>query len=1597
MAKRKTRDDDDLPSRTVEWNEVNKTPPQNVEIAMQSMRSCSAVERQHRNGRNGPKRLAKVRPETITVAIFCALPEESVAIKYSLDERYECDFISLGPKQYIYSFGRIGAHNIIIARPTQVGLVSAALCAATVNQQFSNVRFALMVGIGAGIPCFPRRDIRLGDVAVSVPQNDHPGVLQYDFGKFEQDDKFVPKGVLNKPPIVLINADSSLLEDEMMDESPLQDILGDITTQRGYARPKSGDILFDFTFRHMNKGEDCSTCETSSSMFVSRPDREKNCGPVVHRGLILSGNGVVKNPEDRDRLQRGRKEAICFEMEAAGIMDEIPCLVIRGICDYADTHKQDGWHNYAAAVAAAYCKAILLKIDGQDVEETSTMRKTMQKLQKTISQMDSRISYLKNDANEAREATKQRAILNWLTPVDYTLRQNDNIKRREVGTGQWLLDSDEFQDWLEKDNQTLFCPGIPGAGKTILTSTVVNDLTARFQGDSNVCVAYFYYDFRRQEEQTAEDLLASLLRQLCQGKPSLPDSMRALHNQHEEKRTRPRLDEISRVLHTVANTYSRVFIIIDALDECQESNCCLTRIFDLQAKCRLNLFATSRDVPNITKYFVGHISLKISARNEDVKKYITSCMSRLPSFVIDHLELQTKIKTSISKSVRGMFLLAKLHMDSLINQPTPGDIKQALQNLPQGYNETYQEAMKRIEAQGGRCAELAKGILCWVSHAKRELLIGELQHALAVMPTHRSLNKDFIPTTETIGSICAGLVTIDVQSDLVRLVHHTAQEYFEETRFIWFSNPQDKIARTCVTYLSFDAFEGGLCHTDEDFKQRLQEYPFYDYAARYWGHHGRGVSENIVESFLTLLDSEGKVSASSQVIMPDGDDYCFLDCRFHTPQMTGVHLAAYFGIETLLLRLIDNGHDLSAKESHGWTPLWLAAKEGYLDITRTLLDKGAEADPQDWEKRTPLWLAAKRNHEEVTRLLLENGANPNARPMGIFDDGQTPIWFAVKNGHTRMVKLLQEYGADINLQDIHGQTPLWLAVETGDLELFKLLSNDGTNLNIKDRHEDTMLLLATKNGDEELVNLLLESGADPNLKNFHACTSLWLATQTGDDRLVRLLLEKGASPHLADSHGRTPLLLAIERRDRKIVTLLLEHRADPTIKDSQGRTPMWSAVDQGDEIIVRLLLEQSPDLVWNLEEAHKKRLLTLAISKKYKEIVRLLLENGANTTIEDLRGPMLLRPWPSDMVTIASDVVFLLEIGISLRLEENDSEKVTKPLDRQRMHVTITKEMVISIVKFCNKGLVFSLFECFQITEKLVILITTHFDDQTITLFLDRLDRRGEHIQITKMVVRAVTKVFFRGNKKMVLLLNRRGEGVKVTEEAAVEIIHACDSQVVTLLLNKQRTEFPITEEIVMAVYQHFGKTMVAQLLDQRRNEVKITEPLLQAAAGSWNAMEIVILFFNQRGDEVKVTEKVLQAAAGNSHIYAEGILGFLLDRKGDEVQITEQVLVAAATNDQFGEELVKLLLERSGDVSIITEQVLVAAATNLCCGKDMIKCFLDRSGKEVVITEQVIEAAAMNFCGGKDIIELLLNHLGDESCITEEWEQLTLLSRQGF
>jgi ankyrin repeat protein len=780
--------------------------------------------------------------------------------------------------------------------------------------------------------------------------------------------------------------------------------------------------------------------------------------------------------------------------------------------------------------------------------------------------------------------------------------------------------------WLDTEKQTLFCPGIPGAGKTILTAIVVDNLATRFAGNLAIGIAYIYYNFRRQDEQKAEELLASLLKQLTQGRSSLPDSVKSLHDKHKDKRTRPSLAEISKALQSVAAMYSRVFIVVDALDECQASNGCRARflleIFNLQAKCQASLFATSRFIPEITEKFEGSIALEIRATEQDVRRYVDGHISHLASFVGRNLDLQEEIKTEIVKAVDGMymapsiliceiythfarFLLAQLHLDSLKGKRSPKAISIALTKLPTGseaYDYAYKDAMERIEGQLSGEEELAKQALLWITCAKRPLTTSELEHALAVEIGQSQLDEQNLCQVEDIVSVCAGLVTIDEESGIIRLVHYTTQEYFERTQNNWFPNGEADITIICITYLLFRIFENGCCQTDAEFEERLQTNKLFDYAAHNWGHHARKAS-TLCHEVMDLLECKAKVEASIQALIAVKKYLRHSNYSQEVPkQMTGLHLAAYFGVQEATNSLLEHEHvhTLDLRDNYGRTPLSWAAENGREAVVKLLLEKGAELEVKDSYGQTPLSCATMHGQEAIVKLLLEKGAELEAKDIY----SQTPLLCAAMFGQEAIVKLLLEKGAELEAKDSYGQTPLLCATIHGQEAIVKLLLEKGAELEAKDSYSQTPLLCAAMHGQEAIVKLLLEKGAELEAKDSYSQTPLLCAVIRGREAVVKLLLKEGAELELRGSYSRTPLLCAAMFGQEAMVKLLLEEGAELEAKDSYSQTPLLCAALFGQEAIVKLLLEEGAEL--EAKDNNSRTPLSWARRNNHENIIKLL-------------------------------------------------------------------------------------------------------------------------------------------------------------------------------------------------------------------------------------------------------------------------------------------------------------------------------------------------------------------------------------------------------
>jgi nucleoside phosphorylase len=319
--------------------------------------------------------------EDYTVGWVCALPIERAAAQMMLDEKHE-DFPQDANESNLYTVGRICDHNVVIAclPAGQTGTNSAAAVAVQMKSKFTSIQFGLMVGIGGGVPS-AESDVRLGDVVVSQPHMGHSGVVQYDFGKTTPSG-FVQTGSLNAPPTILLNGLAKLQANYLIARNSLSQYLSKLSHLPDFARDSAGlDVLYDSSYDHIG-GSACKDC--NKDRLVERSLRGSP-EVVVHYGTIASGNQVMRDGTTRDRLSSELGGVLCFEMEAAGLMNSFPCLVIRGICDYADSHKNKKWQPYAAATAAACAKEVLSVIPAAEVAATRPVDRTIMSVRITIS------------------------------------------------------------------------------------------------------------------------------------------------------------------------------------------------------------------------------------------------------------------------------------------------------------------------------------------------------------------------------------------------------------------------------------------------------------------------------------------------------------------------------------------------------------------------------------------------------------------------------------------------------------------------------------------------------------------------------------------------------------------------------------------------------------------------------------------------------------------------------------------------------------------------------------------------------------------------------------------------------------------------------------------------------------------------------------------------------------------------------------------------------------------------------------------------------------------------------------------------------------
>ncbi|KAH0493756.1 hypothetical protein TgHK011_000407 [Trichoderma gracile] len=1202
-------------------------------------------------------------PEDYAVGWICAISTEYVAAQSLLDEKHGTPSSVARHDNNDYTLGRIGEHNVVIAvlPDGEYGIASAASVARDMLHSFPNVRIGLMVGIGGGAPSLSH-DIRLGDVVVSAPRDGMGGVFQYDFGKTIQNQSFQTTGFLNQPPMVLRTAMAGLRSQYESEGHQLDATIRDALDKRPrlrkkYSRPaQTSDTLYQSNIVHpMDSMGTCNiVCGDDIWKLVSRHTREEDeDNPAIHYGLIASANQLMKDAVMRDTLA-AEMGVLCFEMEAAGLMNQFPCLVIRGVCDYSDSHKNKEWQGYAAMTAAAYAKDLLCRIPPNKVEAE-------QKIKDALSHVISKIDYMKSEWDRKEDLE----ILDWVTPLNYGPQHSDFFNRRQPGTGQWLLDSAEYKSWLTESNKTLFCAGIPGSGKTILTAIVVED-----------------------HEQGIEDLIASLVKQLSRQRPCLPDVIKELHDRHKEEKTRPSVDDLVGVLRSVAALYSRVVIAIDALDECvvfDRSRLRLLRyISSLRTHAQVGLFATSRHIPDVEKAFEGSLRREVLASEEDLHRYLEAHMEQLPGFLSDMDDLKQEIEKDLIQAAQGMFLLVHLSLESLKGTTSKPEVKATLKRLRSRKHEgtgqdglqaaleqAYDEAMDRIDRQSPDQQRLGRNALEWITCAKRPLSQLELQHALAVEPGDTAFDPDNLREVDSIISLCAGLVTIDEESNVVRLVHYTTQERTLLSRAI--TQSDDSHSNDGIIRLLIEK-GGRIARPEEDM-------PLYEAAQC---RHEKVAEllwkeDNNFTRLLGFVELVDEKSARGALNVRNAQPY-----QGHA-RVVDVVLGQVLTISEPILRQ---------------RLLFLAARHGRMEVVQLLLQQGVSIQSRDWQSRTALSYAALGGHEAPIRLLLEGGLKIDAKD----GNGQTPLSLAADSFENcrAAIELLLDEGAEIDARDDTGSTPLMracaackcddrdravglpfdmhVAVEVGSppcrqacewdrttddrYGMIESLLDRGAAIEARDKDGQTALMKAAH---APYVRLLLDRGAIIEATDDSGMTALMHAVREPRLDVVEELLGRGAAVHPKAKDGKTALLhvpidsmMPYLSRDEDTAWSLLErlikNGAFVDDRDDSGKTLLMEITRKGDAPGIGFLLDQGADI--EARDGLEQTALLHAAREGGSDVVQELLDRGAAIEAKDYLGQTALMHacYGSDLGLDLECLQILLDGGAAVNARDNDGK-----------------------------------------------------------------------------------------------------------------------------------------------------------------------------------------------------------------------------------------------------------------------------------------------------------------------------------------------------
>ncbi|GKZ87351.1 hypothetical protein AnigIFM59636_003769 [Aspergillus niger] len=1155
--------------------------------------------------------LQQLSHDDYTIGWVCALAIEAAAATAMLDQIHPA--LPTHPRDSnSYTLGSIGSHHVVIAcLPAGVyGTTSAATVASNMFISFGSIRHLLMVGIGGGVPS-ASADIRLGDVVVSIPTPRFEGVVQYDYGKTIGQGRFERTGTLNKPSTSLLTAVSSLRAADLRNGSQIPSLMSQMLARNPqmaetFTSPGcQRDLLFASDYEHDPAEPTCELCDRKN--LVTRSTRSSD-RPVVHYGLIASGNQVIKHAQTRDQLA-AQLNILCFEMEAAGLMDNFPCLVIRGVSDYSDSHKNKAWQGYAAATAAAYAKQLLATISvcGPGPISDYAGPGAITAVQHRASMMDA----LRFDQLESRQAT---------------------IKPAHAKTCKWLLEKQEYVDWLDSKHFPEHCgflwiKGKAGSGKSTMMKFAFQQANATVTAETDV-ISFFFNARGEDLEKSTLGMYRSLVAQLLEKVPELRMLLDELDNgsggesytwsheilQHTFRRSISRLGG------------RRVICFIDALDECEEEE--VRAMIDfiqslgehaISSRVQLHVCFSSRHYPHITIEKGLELILEDQEGHaDDIARYLHSELK------IGRSKQAEEIRREIHEKASGIFLWMVLVVQILNREYQRGRLhalRKRLREIPAKLGDLFKDILTRDTVN---MEDLFLSIQ-WILFARRPLKREELYFAiLSADPDNLASAWDPEDITEQeidrfILSTSKGLAeTTKSKAKTVQFIHESVRDYLLKEnglRELWpehqgsfEASSHDRLKQCCNNTLLSEASnhipeEEYIASASRDEFKTLRDsvsrkFPFLEYAVHNVLQHCEAAEKGGVHQgcFLGSFNLPRWKRCSNAF-----EKY---KSRRHTDSTCLISILAKDDLSSLVRVICKDKPCASIPSTRD---LELLVSYAVRNDHRKFLDfiklQDAPDSPTVWIDMALRYTIQFDQEAMFASLLTDIHVNLNL----LDKDGKHIIHYIIQYGRSSMFdRILAMHEIDLNIADGKGNTPLHYAIQFDREAMFeKLVTNTHVNLKLPNNNGQHYLHSIIQYGRNSMFNQTINMREiDLNAADRNGDTLLHYAIRF--DRVfmfLKLLTMDQVNLSAQNGDRQTLLHYFIQyRREKMFDILIARDNADITAL-------LCSAIELNDELVFNRLLAKQPVNV-NAMNKIGKTLSTLAIERSNPAIIKSLLETS---------------------------------------------------------------------------------------------------------------------------------------------------------------------------------------------------------------------------------------------------------------------------------------------------------------------------------------------------------------------------------------------------